>query len=519
MPRRSRSPAVVVAQRVSLMAALVIATLPTRSQATEPAPIPVMATGVGLSDMVSRLRSVNRTILSKKAEAEIAATGVSRAEGAFQPQVSLLAVRGITRQERTFEEALLQEDPKWRNYQRESNDFSVGLSVLIPQTGAKVEVKSALSRFITSNANLPEGLLRPEGAYDNRGSTGLTLTQPLARDAGAAVTQARVQVAKLDTTAAGHAGKDTESSVVAEGILAYYELVFAQQRVAAAQEKIQTSVRLLEEAVALEARGRLPQTDVWEVENALARYRSLLSEAEQNQRERANRLRTLLMMEASEPLGRAFDALPEVDPLAVIEPAQAMRAALERRDDYRMRQVMVERETVQVAYAQNQRLPRVDLVLGYGVSGLAYSAGKSLNWSRSRDFPNWSVGLQVQVPLGANRQAEADLVAALLRLEDARQAVEAMEIQMAHDIDTSLALRDSMVQRWRLWREVAEREERQLAAERIRFASGRSDTRELLLRQERVVNARLSVQEQQLGYARAQVLLQAAQGVLMERFP
>ena len=98
-------------------------------------------------------------------------------------------------------------------------------------------------------------------------------------------------------------------------------------------------------------------------------------------------------------------------------------------------------------------------------------------------------------------------------------ALQAMETQIAADIDTSVALQRSMHERWGLWREVAARELEQLAAERAKFAAGRSDTREVLLRQERVINARLSVQEQQVGFARAQTLLHAAQGILMERFP
>jgi outer membrane protein TolC len=129
------------------------------------------------------------------------------------------------------------------------------------------------------------------------------------------------------------------------------------------------------------------------------------------------------------------------------------------------------------------------------------------------------LGLQVNIPLGVNKLAQADLQAALLRRDDAALALRAIEVQIANDIDTSLALRASVIERWQLWQQVAQREAQQLAAERSRFAAGRSDTRELLLRQERVINARLAVQEQQAGYAKADTLLQAAQGSLMERFP
>jgi outer membrane protein TolC len=471
---------------------------------------------MALPDVVNRLRAQNRAILSKAAEARIAATGITRAESAFQPQLSLGVVRGTSSQKNTYEEDLIRE--RLGVYQREGTDFSAGISSLVSATGAKLELKSALSRFITNNnLRVPN---RPPGAYDNRTNAGFSLTQPLARDAGADVTLAKLNMARLDSTVATLASRDTETSVVAEALLAYHELVLAQHRVEAAQEKISTSTQLLEEARALQRNGRLPQSDVWEVENALARYQSALSEAVHGQLERANRLRTMLMLEATASASgfRALDALPQVD-ARPLDASQLLQSALQRRDDYQLRKVQMEREGIQLSYAKNQQLPRVDLVASYGLGALEYSARQAIDINRARDYPSWSLGLQVNVPLGMNKLAQADLQAALLRRDDAALALRAIEVQIANDIDTSLALRASVIERWQLWQQVAQREAQQLTAERSRFAAGRSDTRELLLRLERVINARLAVREQQAGYAKADTLLQAAQGSLMERFP
>ena len=66
--------------------------------------------------------------------------------------------------------------------------------------------------------------------------------------------------------------------------------------------------------------------------------------------------------------------------------------------------------------------------------------------------------------------------------------------------------------------EAAEREQQQLELERKRLSAGRSGMREILFREERALNARFAVVEQQVAYARAEALLQAAQGTLLERF-
>jgi outer membrane protein TolC len=214
---------------------------------------------------------------------------------------------------------------------------------------------------------------------------------------------------------------------------------------------------------------------------------------------------------------RASDSLPAVSPKAVVFD-DAMRRAIDRRDDYRMRKVMLEREGIQLAYAHNQGLPRLDLVASYGLNGLELAAARALSYARMNEFPSWTLGLQLSMPLGENQMAKADIQAAKLRREDALLQLKALEVAIANDIDTGIVMVSSARERWTLWREVAEREQRQLELERTRFAAGRSDVREILLREERAINARLAVVEQQVAWSKADVLLEAAQGQLLDRW-
>ena len=478
-------------------------------------PVPEPALQVlSLKDLVMRLQTSNKTIRSKRAEREITATGIERASAAFETTFTVSAINGKSRTKNTFEEDLVRKD--LGVYERDGQDVTVGVSQLL-SSGAKLEGKSSLSRFIT-NTNVYDPL-RPEGAMDNRSTLGFSITQPLARDAGFAVTGARLQVAKLDVVAADHASLDTQTSTVAEGVIAYQELVLAQHRTAAALEKIRSGERLLTEARAMNRQGRLAESEVWEVENALARFGSALSEARQGERERANRLRSMIMSASAESGDtlRATDVLPAVS-FTPITFADSMRVAMANRDDFLMRKVMVEREGVQLAYAENQALPRIDLVASYGLNGLEYSTERAFNFSRISDYPSWTLGVQLSIPLDGNRQGRSDIKAAVLRREDAMLSLKAAEVAIANDIDTSLTLRASVAERWELWRQIAQREQQQLELEHRKFTAGRSDVREVLLREERVVNAHLSTVEQQAAYAKAQTLLDAAQGTLLERF-
>ena len=470
---------------------------------------------LSLRELVLQVREVNKDIRSKRTEAGIAATGIDRAAAAFQPMATLSATDGRNRQPNTYEEKLTRDQANF--YLREGQDYSVGLSQLLP-SGAKIEAKSSLSRFIT-NINQNDG--RPEGAKDNRTFWGLNLTQPLARDAGTEVTRARTVLAELDVAVSTQAQADTEASVVAEAAMAYFELVLAQHRVTAAQEKIQTGQRLFSQARTLVAQGRLPESELLEVQNSLSRYQAGLSEALQGQRERHNRLQTLSLISQGEGKRswRAIDTLPAVPAAAAPGGAEeALKLALDVRPDYLMQKKMIEREGIQLVYAQNQALPRIDLVASYGRNGLAYTASTAFSWGTMSEYPTWSVGLQMQIPLGENKLGRADVAAASLRRENALLALKALEVEISNDIDTSLNMLGSAAERWSHWQDVVGREQQQLEVERNRFAAGRSEVREILIREERTVNSRLMALEQQAAYAKAQVVLESSQGILLRRW-
>jgi outer membrane protein TolC len=470
------------------------------------------ASALDLRTFVQQIQASNRAIKSKQAERDIAATSISRAQAAFDPVLSASTQRSHTRQENTLEEDLIRQNLGGGVYERSGTDHSVGVSRLLP-SGAKVEGKVTLSRFITNIKQNQD----PGAISDVRSFYGVTVTQPLLRDYGTAITGARVRVAEIDTAVATAASRDAESSVVAEALFAYWDLAMAQHRLALAADKRGMGERLLEQARSLNRQGRLSESDVADVQTNLALFEAGVSEARMAVQERANRLRTLLMRppETTQLLS-VTEALPlrPVDPLA---PEAALTVAREKREDLRMRRLAIDREDVQVAYARNQAKPRVDVVAAYGLNGLAANERKALRVDT--DAPTWNLGVQLSMPLGANRQGQADIEAARLRRDDARLQLQALESAVASDIDTAISMMNSAAQRWALWDGVARREQVQVDQERRRLVAGRSDVREILFREEKAINARLAVIEQQVAWVKAQILLDAAQGILLERFP
>jgi outer membrane protein TolC len=122
------------------------------------------------------------------------------------------------------------------------------------------------------------------------------------------------------------------------------------------------------------------------------------------------------------------------------------------------------------------------------------------------------------MPLGGNIQGRADVQAAKLRLSEAQRQIEALRREIASDVATGVTLMSGAAQRWDLWSEIARREDRHVQLERQRLESGRSDVRELLFREERAINARMAVVEQQVAWSKAEALIEATQGLLLDRF-
>lgn len=469
-----------------------------------------------LEEMVARLREASKDIRIKRGERDIAATGIDRAAAALQPMGKFGAIRSRNNQSNTYEEALTRSLSS--NYLRDGSDYSASVSQLL-STGARLELGSTFSNFITNINQQAAG--RPPGAHDNRANWALTMVQPLARDGGKEVTSARARVADLDLAVAEHSRSESESVVVASAVMGYYELVLAQHRVAAAQEKLDTALSLVNQARELAKKGLLPEIEVGEAQNTVSRYIAGLDEARQSVLELQDRLNTFLLTSSVEDprRWRAVDPLPEIAIQTTVAGLdEVRRRALESRQDVQKLRKQLEREGVQLGFVTNQAQHRLDLTVSYGQGSLAYSPAAALNQALRSTYPRWSLGLQLEIPFGKNLEGQANVDAAALRRENAQLELKALEIQVANDLHTSVNMMTSAARRWARWQEVAQREQQQVEFERQRFAAGRSAMREILMREERAVNARLALLEQQASYARARVVFESAQGVLLQRW-
>lgn len=463
-----------------------------------------------LQDWLQRLRQDNAEVQSARLARVIEQTAVARAQSAFQPTVKWSARNASEAQANTFEQQLARSDLP--DYWRKGTDVEAAVSGLLP-SGAQWEAKAGVSRFDTNIDQLePE---RPLGAKENRATWSLQLTQPLLRDGGTQITRARTQVAELDADAALAREQRSTVTALTQGVTAYYDLALAQGQHESAQAKLDTAQALLTQAQSLEAKGLIAPSAVWEVRNAVDRYRAELSEQRQAWLEASNQLKSMVGLSVRDDPRPwvAADALPAVAAPEEGEADAIVTQALAQRGDLRALRLAEQREQVQLMYARNQAQPRVDLVAQYGRNKLAWSGRDALSGMQT---PSWRLGVEVEMPLGRSQRGEADVAAAVARLEQSQWRSRALQAQVINEVDSALALKRSAASRHQQWALILEREQQALSVEQERLRLGRASVREVLNRQEQVLNAQQRQLQQRIAFAQADALLAAAQGRLLD---
>ena len=490
--------------KMGVSASLVVV-LATSSGAASAAPVSVQS----LSELVKGLLEYNDSIQSKHFNKRIADAEVEKSLAKFDPQFDASIVRSRQEQPNTTDDKKTQQESDV--FESNSTDYSAKVSKLLA-SGAQVELKLTTSDFMTSAIQIAD----PDVYEPNYRRTyyGLSVTQPLMRDAGVDVNRASVKWAELDSDAAGSDQLDTSSAVVAQGLLLFYDLQLAHQQERIEQEKVTMAKRLLKLAKDAGQAGRASRSETWDVENSLSRFEVSALQASQNRIEQTNRLKSMLMADTDLSLNISADLLPN-SKTNMMSRDELVQSALNSRADFKRQQLTLKRVLSQREYADNQRMPRLDLTASYGQNGLAHNWHDAIS---SGDTPAWSLGLQFSVPLGINREGNAAYDQAQARVDEAQMVLNALQVSIENDIDSSIRLIENVGQRWDQWELVNKREQEQLLLERQRLKSGRSDLRELLFKEERALNAQLSLAEQRVSYAKAQVLQHAAVGTLLNHY-
>jgi len=346
------------------------------------------------------------------------------------------------------------------------------------------------------------------GRYQSSGLT-FSVIQPLLRDAGTEVTTAPVRLARLSEQANRLNLKSTVSQTVTQIVVAYRELLRAQEQLRIARDALARSRQLMEVNKALIAAGRMAEFEIVQTEAEAATQELGVEEAANTLDASRRGLLRLLAFDLNTPL-RASEALEakRID----LDAAQALRIALENQPGYLTQLIASEQAAINLQVAKNQRLWDVSLI--GGASQLRDRIPGDQGSAANRQWDKYA-GVQVSIPIGDLRPRQGEVRAAV-DVKD--KAIQLAEMKQLTERDVGDAVRD-VGTRWRQY-EIAQRARelslRKLEIERDKLKVGRSSNFQVLSFETDLLNAENARLNALIAYLNAQTLLDEKLGMTLE---
>jgi outer membrane protein len=454
----------------------------------------------------------NESIQARMLELEVNRRKARAEYGVFEPELFGSVSREVNKRENTVEQ---QQSQIGQSFFAERNDiYQGGIETLVP-SGARLRLGYTL-RDIENTLQQGGFFTAPRTNGEFQAFFGLSMVQPLLKNAWYGGTLAGVRIAALSSDIAFQDYRRQLMLIVSTAEASYWNLYMAQEQVRFFRESVATAEKIFNDNRARLEAGKGSELEVLEAEAGLALRRSRLSDAEQKRYEAANRVISLYSetVIASRQMIRAVDQPHVIDPQ--LSYYDIWRTAFELNPDYLIQRLRLMQESVRVGYARNQRLPELNFRGSYGVNGLGETPGQAWEDITAQDFPSWSLGIELRVPLAGGIKAGNELAAARLREKQAAVLLREVETQIANAIDTTIhkvrSTRDSV----QSYQTVVRFTENLLESALARLDVGRIESRKVLEVETDAFEARNAVVDAMVQFQRARLELELMQGAVLK---
>ncbi len=432
---------------------------------------------LSLDEAVKRALENNADIAVEKFNPEASALSVRAAQGAYDPYVSatLRQDSAENRAGSTFEAT-----------ETDTFRYNLGISQYLP-SGANLNLSFNNTR---SDNNALINTFNP--SYTS--NLTLSLTQPLLRNLKLDSTRQQIRVAKKNREISDVQFHQTVINTLASVKQLYYDLIYAIDNLEAQRKSLTLAKKLLDENQIKVRVGTMAPLDVVAAESEVASREEGVITAEAAQADAEDALRRAIFG-SNDPQMWSLRIVPTDRPTAeptAVDVEAAIRNALEKRTDVVVSRKSLENAETSLKFAKSQSLPGVDLVAAYGASGrggtfhdrggdpfgpeirtVPGGYGDALDEVFGRDFPTWSLGVNITYPI-RNRSAAAAAAQSRLAKEQAEASLRRLELQVATEVRSAARAVDSNYKRVESTRAARVLQQRRLDAEEKRFAAGMS---------------------------------------------
>ena len=410
----------------------------------------------------------------------------------------------------------------------DGQEWNFSLSKLVP-SGGTTSVTWNNNRF---ESNSLFASINPSFSVD----FDLAFVQPLMRNAGKAVTESGIRVARNNVEISR---ENFELQVI--GVLqlvedAYWSLVEAQAQLEVAEESLALAEKLHEQNRVRVEVGTLAPLELVTSEAGIATRKEEIIRARALVGDTEDLLRQLLNLNQAEVWAAAI--LPETDPEMTpveLDLEAAVATALERRPELRAQRLGQENLAIDAMFRANQAKPALDLAVTYGYNGIGgdltlrdvFGTGDiifqapggyddALDQITGLDFEGWSAALNFSYDIG-NRSRKAQRALADVAVERGEAELDDLELQVITGVRRLTRLVEASAEARESARVSRRLAEKNLDAEQKRYQNGMSTSFQVLEIQEDLSQARSREVNTITGYRRALARYYQAVGTLIEK--
>ncbi len=440
----------------------------------------------------------------------------------------------------------------------QSNSFTTGTNALILRNDVvnfgiqKGFLTGTTVSFGWANSMLETNAGRSDFNPSTTASLSLSIQQPLLRGFGLAVNTRNIRIAKNNRRVSDLAFQQQVISTVSAVVSAYWDLVSFNENVRVRQQALALAQKLYEDNKKQVEIGTLAPIEIVRAEAEVASSQQALTQAETQLLQQETLLKNALSRTGVASLLIADARIVPTDriyvpPTEEIQPIQDLiEMALKNRPDVAQAEIQIQNTKLGLQGSRNNLLPSLDVIADFRNNALVGQInklpipavpgtgigptprnpnavdpffiggyGKALSQLFARNFPDYAIGFQLNIPL-RNRSAQADMVLDQLSLRQQELRRQALLNQVRVDVRNALIA----VQQARAAYEAAVKarvlQEQTLEAEQKKYALGASTIFFVIQAQRDLAQARSIEVSAASQYMKAKVQLDAAVGRTIE---
>ncbi len=429
----------------------------------------------------------------------------------------------------------------------QSSAFLTGTNFLITQQDiANVGIqKGFLTGTIVSmglnNTSTSSNNLRNDFNPSTNASLGLNFTQHLLQGFGPAVNSRQIRIARNNREVADLTFKLQVQTTIASIMRLYWDLVAFNENVRVAREAVASATRLWEDNKRQVEVGTLAPIEVTRAEAQIAAGEQQLTIAQTNVLQQETIIKTALsrtgVMSPSIASAHIIPTdqinIPDVEPIAPIQDLTAM--ALSSRPELAQSRIQLRNQELTIRGSRNALLPTLDVVASLQNNALAGQPsdlppspgtvrsnnpffiggyGTALTQIFSRNFPNYSVGLSLNIPI-RNRSAQAQVINDELTYRQQQLGLQRLDNNVRVDVQNAIIGLTQARAQYQAAIKARALQAQTLDAEQKKLALGASTIYNVIQDQQALTLAESNEVSARAAYAKAKVELDRATGQLL----